>query len=139
MYHNQYCPPFTGISILASQFTDLGKKWRDRKRFPCSYAFIQEKGISNRSNFTYDLLDLNNSAAFLDDTGRFKKIERIIIRLDWRIGSQNCIQAQKNSTYYACRDNTDCVDYDANNVRGYRCSCKKGYQGNPYVNGGCQG
>ncbi|KAI3840370.1 hypothetical protein MKX03_005866 [Papaver bracteatum] len=50
--------------------------------------------------------------------------------------------AQRNLSSYACGPNTDCVKGN-NEAKGYRCSCKKGYEGNPYLNtstgGHCQG
>uniref|UniRef100_A0A0D9W3X7 Protein kinase domain-containing protein n=1 Tax=Leersia perrieri TaxID=77586 RepID=A0A0D9W3X7_9ORYZ len=48
-------------------------------------------------------------------------------------------EAQKNLTSYECKgDNTVC--FNCINGQGYMCNCKKGYQGNPYLEGpsGCQ-
>lgn len=123
--------------MLGAQVTDLSSQWRKRKLFPCTYAFIMEKPISNESFvFSYSLSYLNNLTAFVDDYWSATNGGTPVVRFDWRIGLENCSQAQRNLTAYACRDNTYCVDYNAQ-VEGYLCQCKDGYNGNPYI--GCQG
>ncbi|URD83326.1 Wall-associated receptor kinase [Musa troglodytarum] len=58
--------------------------------------------------------------------------------LDWSIGDDvGCEEAPQNLTSYACRSNNSfCLN--ATNGIGYLCNCSSGYQGNPYVEGGCE-
>ncbi|KAH6822093.1 hypothetical protein C2S53_000643 [Perilla frutescens var. hirtella] len=122
-----------GITMLGVQFIDLSNKWRNGKLFPCSYAFITEKAISSKSEgFSFPLSYLNNSTAFVADDWRNTKGALPVVRLDWRIGAENCSQASRNSTTYACQNNTECIDYEAE-IKGYLCRCKDGYRGNPYI------
>nr|POE62642.1 wall-associated receptor kinase 1 [Quercus suber] len=53
--------------------------------------------------------------------------------LDWAIGNETCEVAQ-NKANYLCGANTTCSN--PKNQFGYRCKCKDGYEGNPYLS--CQ-
>ncbi|KAI3875622.1 hypothetical protein MKW92_045125, partial [Papaver armeniacum] len=76
------------------------------------------------------------SSSYLKD---FKN-ESVPVVVDWTVGNETCDDAQKNSTSYVCGPNTDCVVPYGNKTLGYRCHCRWGYTGNPYLStaGGCQ-
>ncbi|KAI3899534.1 hypothetical protein MKW92_022758, partial [Papaver armeniacum] len=104
--------------------TRLGSMYSPRKNLsfnPCSYAFLAEKSSFNFSS-SY-LKNFNNHGTV-----------RVPIVVDWTIGDETCEEAKRNITSYACGPNTDCIQRNIVNVQGYRCSCKTGYQGNPYLN-----
>lgn len=92
---------------------------------PCSYAFLADE-----KEFRFQALDIS-------DPNFINKTERTVpVVLDWVIENITCEDAQRNLTSFVCQNNTDCVDSD--NGPGYRCSCKNGYVGNPYMTPGCQ-
>lgn len=89
----------------------------------CAYAFIGEAG-----RYNFSALNIYN---LISKKFRYEMV------LDWTVGDTNCQEAQKNISSYLCKENSECFDVD--NVKGYRCNCSVGYQGNPYLEKGCQG
>ncbi|GJY71354.1 wall-associated receptor kinase 2-like protein [Tanacetum coccineum] len=55
----------------------------------------------------------------------------VLVVIDWVIGhDRNFSRATK------CKENSECHDADGG---GYHCRCNQGYEGNPYLDQGCQG
>ncbi|KAJ3697361.1 hypothetical protein LUZ61_001066 [Rhynchospora tenuis] len=90
---------------------------------PCIYAMLtEEDGFAFNTSYitTKQLLDRNTS-----------------IVIDWFIGNTTCYSAQTNKSSYACKsDYSICLN--SNSGPGYLCNCSDGYEGNPYLQGGCQ-
>ncbi|KAM1561567.1 hypothetical protein ACFX1Z_004679 [Malus domestica] len=86
----------------------------------CSYAFLVQEG---EFNF--------NSTSFreLNETTKLPAI------IDWVIRNESCDIAAKNESTFACKANSDCHNRSSG---GYICRCRSGYEGNPYLPGGCQ-
>ncbi|KAI3842977.1 hypothetical protein MKW92_010913 [Papaver armeniacum] len=91
----------------------------------CNFAFLAEVG-----QFTVEASDLRLNGSL------HKGTKVIPVVLDWAIGDKTCEQAQVNPETYACQNNSNCIE-TVNNP-GYRCTCTKGYAGNPYLKPGCQ-
>jgi hypothetical protein len=83
---------------------------------PCSYAFVVKKDW-----FSF-------SSGYLSSLKDNKTLPMV---LDWAIGNETC-----NKSNYVCGQNSEC--YEPDSGYGYRCRCKAGYDGNPYLPHGCQ-
>ncbi|XWS59035.1 hypothetical protein CRYUN_Cryun08bG0085900 [Craigia yunnanensis] len=128
-------PIFNGLKSLAttirnifneSGLNDVLNETEIPASYQCGYAFVVDI-----TSYVFESSDLDQCSS--------SKIENSRVVLDWVIGNQTCEEAQKNSATYACKENSNCDEYDPDNgVPGYRCSCKQGYQGNPYLSPGCQ-
>ena len=111
-----FIPFFLNNSLLGAQIFS-----------PCSYAFIAETGWFAFHPSYVTSQNLQNQFGFGPP-----------LVLDWVAGNGSCEASRKMGSSYPCIDaNSECVDVP--NGPGFRCNCSTGYEGNPYLAGGCRG
>ncbi|XP_037439226.1 wall-associated receptor kinase 5-like isoform X2 [Triticum dicoccoides] len=91
---------------------------------PCFYAMVAEVG-----RYRFQRRDLAGELGFINN--RAKDGAPVIV--NWAVRNGSCLE-QRN---HACASaNSYCES--ASNGPGYLCHCSPGYQGNAYLNNGCQ-
>ncbi|KAL4598213.1 hypothetical protein ACB092_11G044500 [Castanea dentata] len=87
---------------------------------PCGYAFISKQ----------DTFDFS-----IDSLRTLRDQQMMPMVLDWALGNETCNDVE-NKSNYICGGNSLCQNSE--DGPGYRCKCKDGYDGNPYLSHGCQ-
>ncbi|XP_074320085.1 wall-associated receptor kinase 2-like [Silene latifolia] len=94
---------------------------------PCSVAFPVAL-----DGFNFSKEDLSRDSGFY--SGSDLRIEPVVF--NWGIGRKSCKEVKELGSCL-CKNNTVCSDLKPDQD-GYRCDCKKGYFGNPYLPQGCK-
>ena len=92
----------------------------------CSYAFVAESD--------WFQFDPNYVKPHVFEKEKLSG-QRPPLVLDWVVGNTTCDAATKMGSSLCADTNSVCV----NVTSGHRCICPTGYEGNPYLIGGCQG
>ncbi|KAJ4763993.1 Wall-associated kinase family protein [Rhynchospora pubera] len=95
---------------------------------PCKYAMLVEGGW-----YKFHFRDLNGSGFYE------RNKNGVPVVLDWAIRDNGtCQNGVEKSPKAACLSNHSFC-YNTSNGKGYLCQCRMGYEGNPYLPGGCIG
>ncbi|XP_078150882.1 wall-associated receptor kinase 2-like isoform X2 [Carex rostrata] len=105
----------------------------------CSYATVLDEAAFNFQT-NYITNDSLSSLVLPKTAGVGQPIlyesQSLPVLVNWVIGGTTCDIAQTNKSSYACTsDHSICLTIKDH---GYLCNCSDGYEGNPYLDGGCQ-
>ncbi|KAJ1693100.1 hypothetical protein LUZ63_009798 [Rhynchospora breviuscula] len=113
-----------GINGIYVQFDERYNNSRSRvyNFSNCGYALL-----------TDDEFEFNTRYITTDElTGQKRPV-----LLDWTVGNTTCDVARTNQSSFACKSKyINCSD--SSTGPGYLCNCIDGYEGNPYLEEGCQ-
>ncbi|XP_073034512.1 wall-associated receptor kinase 2-like [Primulina eburnea] len=110
-----------GFKYYVTQLSSLRNHTAVSSFDPCSYSFLGEA-----KRFTFQ-----GVSDFSDPNFAQRVSSTVPIVVDWVIGNLTCADVE-DSPDYLCKANSTCVDSDTV-WAGYRCRCKDGYEGNPYL------
>ncbi|XP_020225379.2 wall-associated receptor kinase 2 [Cajanus cajan] len=115
--HVDIPPGMKNISLQAFSFNNFNSSFGFNN---CSTSFVAKNG-----NYTFSV----------DHLERFP-FEKVPFVVDWTVGSDTCENSKGRTNDYACKNNSYCEN--SNTGYGYRCKCKAGFEGNPYLPHGCR-
>ncbi|XP_050279217.1 putative wall-associated receptor kinase-like 16 isoform X3 [Quercus robur] len=102
-----------------------------------SHSFQNHTMVENFNPCGYALISKQDTFNFSIDSLRTLRDQQMMpMVLDWAIGNETCNDIE-NKSNYICGDNSSCQNSEDRS--GYRCKCKDGYDGNPYLPTGCHG
>ncbi|KAJ1690275.1 hypothetical protein LUZ63_014430 [Rhynchospora breviuscula] len=115
-----------GANNILYYFSDVKRDFNKTMLYnfsPCCYTLLME-----------DTEFMFNSSLITTDKLLGKSMPVVI---DWSIGNTSCDTALANSSSFACRSSYSGCSSSTSGT-GYLCRCSDVYQGNPYLEGGCQ-
>jgi hypothetical protein len=114
--------PLTGFSVSTHPTSLNNTMWRTS---PCTFGMVVE-----RSWYNFSTADLYGNT-----TNKFPR--GVPFAINFAITNASCpARGQQPPPDYACASgNSSCADV----TNGYVCKCLEHYEGNPYIQNGCQG
>uniref|UniRef100_A0A0D9ZIR2 Protein kinase domain-containing protein n=1 Tax=Oryza glumipatula TaxID=40148 RepID=A0A0D9ZIR2_9ORYZ len=126
-----------------------------RKLFQLNCTDMLSSSLQLKDNYHVKYIKVNEGLVGIEDTSYFKQdMYRMHVTkepelyigsgqsasVQWAVANLTCQEAWQNKSGYACVSiNSTCLPVDStDSYIGYRCQCMPGFEGNPYIQDGCQ-
>lgn len=108
-----------------------------------SLALVESKWWSKKKNVMVLQKAVSSDTSLGASKGVLHSIPGVPVRTAvrwWVFSNLSCAEASNSSDFGCLSDNSECLEYhEPDDSRGgYTCQCWHGYEGNPYVQHGCQ-
>ncbi|KAF7040448.1 hypothetical protein CFC21_050353, partial [Triticum aestivum] len=107
-----------------------------------SVALVEWEWLSKKKNVMILQKAASSDTSLGASKGVLHPIPGVPIRtaISWVFSNLSCAEASNSSDFGCLSDNSKCLLYLTPNdaIGGHTCQCWHGYQGNPYVQHGCQ-
>lgn len=116
----------------------------DKEKLPVnsSLALVERKWWSEKKNAMMLQKAASSDTSLGASKGVLHRIPGVPIRtaINWLFSNLSCAEARNSSEFRCLSDNSECLEYPKSDesTGGHTCQCRHGYQGNPYVQHGCQ-
>ncbi|CAM0948180.1 unnamed protein product [Alopecurus aequalis] len=124
--------------LICANATTSALQMKNYEKYQVMHINIDDGIIGIKFNGSYQSPSLT---IYIDDEPDLYMASDSDISLEWAVANLTCEKAQHDMSRYACISiNSDClpVNTTLNGFYGYRCKCLSGFQGNPYIQNGCQ-
>jgi hypothetical protein len=131
-------PSFLKVFNVTMKGLEDGKGSRGENE--CRYAFLIDERWTNYGGYYYDYYFGGNFDFYYDKRER----DHVPVVLDWGIDRRVFESLVKNGSFYNSSYTSTCEFpspsiTSTNQSSTVKCSCKPGFEGNPYLSGICQG
>lgn len=118
-----------GVTNITLMVSSIYNDTKVQSFNPCSVSFVVAKDYEAKNEMPFSIHTI-----LTQDVTYFENSSNLLYPMvyNWSVGTKDCETAQAGAPEdFLCKGNSTCLD--SPDQWGYRCQCKPGFQGNPYL------